>query len=279
MRIRVAVRKRHAASRKLTHGLIALSVSAVMAATLGAGAASAKPITVGSPLQGTPTNGGYSAAYTVINSALPEPGAKVTSPVNGTVVDWHILRASGGPFYLVVATHNSNGSYTGTALSTGHSPATTALQTYSTDLPIKAGQTVGLNNSSSSDHVGAYTPAGATLIGFQPPLTPGATGSPFASASGEGAFNAVVQPLPSISKLSPRSASHKGGKKITIKGKNFDGTTKVLFGKKAAKSFKVISDTKIKAVAPAHKAGTVRVTVLNPGRSAKVKASKFKYTP
>ena len=77
--------------------------------------------------------------------------------------------------------------------------------------------------------------------------------------------------------LSPRSGSRNGGKKVTIRGTNFDGTTAVRFGTKAAKKFKVISDTKITAVAPRHARGTVHVIVLNPGQSATSKANKFKF--
>ncbi len=262
----------------LRYALLALSISGALAASIGAGAASAAPITVGSPLEGSFLTEPYGAALTAFNTALPEAGARVSSPVTGTVVSWHITEASGGPFYLLVATRNSDGSYTATDLSTGQSPLSTSTLTFSTDLPIKAGQTVGLNNTSTSDMLGVIAPIGAQYAYLEPPLTEGATGSPLGSGNYELGFNAIVQPLPSLTHLSSHSGSRKGGKKITIKGKNFDGTKAVKFGSTKAKKFKVISDTKITAVTPRHHTGTVHVTVFNPGKSAASKASKFKFT-
>src|SRR5664279_6195828 len=58
--------------------------------------ASAAPITVGSPLSAAftaePIN---NAKLTAFNSALPEPGAKVISPVSGVVLRWRVLDTKG----------------------------------------------------------------------------------------------------------------------------------------------------------------------------------------
>lgn len=266
-------------SKGRRYALIAFGVSAMVTASIGASVAEAAPVTVGSPLQGSFVSENYAAALTVFNVALPESGVHVNSPVSGTVVKWHITQAVGGPFALVVATQNTGGSYTATAVSTGGSPVNTGIQTFATDLPIKAGQTVGLNNSSSADRLGVLLGTSAEYSFLEPPLSAGTTGSPTGSGPYELGFNAVVQPLPKITHLSSHSGSRKGGKKITVKGKNFDGTKAVKFGSTKAKSFKVLSDTKIKAVTPRHHAGTVHVTVFNPGKSHASAASKFKFKP
>jgi hypothetical protein len=65
--------------------------------------------------------------------------------------------------------------------------------------------------------------------------------------------------------LSPSSGSTGGGTSIALTGSNFTGATVVLFGATAATSFQVNSDSSITAIAPAHVAGGVDVTVVTPG--------------
>jgi len=213
-----------------------------------------------------------------MNSALGEAGAHVTSPVTGTIVRWRI-QASGGPFFLRVLTPDGGSTYTGAGTSAGEVPVSTATQTFTTDLPIKAGQILAIDNSNNSDTLGLSLAApGSAVCVFLPPVADGSAATALACGSGEEVgFNADVQPLPTVSGVSPRSGSRLGGRKVTIKGTNFDGTTAVRFGSTPAKSFKVVSDTRIHAVAPAHHLGVVHMTVLNPGKSASGAASKFKF--
>src|SRR5262249_58954596 len=65
---------------------------------------------------------------------------------------------------------------------------------------------------------------------------------------------------------------------VTISGTNFAGATAVEFGAANAKSFKVESETSIRAVSPAG-TGTVDVTVTTPaGTSATGAADQYFYT-
>jgi len=261
--------------RTVRRALLVSALGAVLCAFVGAGSASAAPITVGSPLTASFTQETFGASATVLNIALGEPATYVTSPATGTIVSWHIL-ASGGPFFLRVLTPDGGTTYTGGASSQGEVPTSLATQTFTTDLPIKAGQTIGVDNSNDSDTIGIAAVAGSAVGIIDPPVANGATVALSASGSAEAGFNAVVQPLPTVIRVSPRSGSRLG-RKVTITGTNFDGTTAVKFGSTAAKSFKVISDTRITAVAPAHHPGTVHVIVLNPGQSTPGAASKFKF--
>jgi len=88
-----------------------------------------------------------------------------------------------------------------------------------------------------------------------------------------------VVPAPSVTSVKPSSGSHKGGTKVTIRGKNFKGTTAVFFGKKKGTKVKVVSSTEITVVSPSG-SGTVHVTVTATGgtSSATSTASKFRYT-
>lgn len=82
----------------------------------------------------------------------------------------------------------------------------------------------------------------------------------------------------SLSSVSPTSGLTTGGTKLTIAGTGFQSGATVSLGGIAATSVTVVGSTSITAVAPAHAAGTVNLTVTNPnGQSATlVNAYTFK---
>jgi hypothetical protein len=84
---------------------------------------------------------------------------------------------------------------------------------------------------------------------------------------------------PTVTGLSPASGPAAGGTVVTITGTNFTGTTQVDFGKVAASSFKVLSNTSITATAPSEAAGVVNVAVYNAGASALSSADKYTFLP
>ena len=88
---------------------------------------------------------------------------------------------------------------------------------------------------------------------------------------------AVVHATPGISSISPSAGSPRGGRKVTIQGHDFTGTTAVSFGSLPAKSFTVDSDTQITAISPAEKGGKVDVSVNNPGQSPLGPSDLFTY--
>lgn len=235
-------------------------------------------MTVGSPLSGM-TAGGFANTFTLVNALLPEPGAKVASPIDGTVVRWRITEASGGPFKLRVLRPGVGNTYTAVGTSAAITPAGPTTQTFTTSLPIRAGDVIGLDISAPTDTVGQASPAGSETIAWAPPLAEGATLAPTAAqGSLEIGFNADVQPPPDFASMFPTSGPTAGGTSVTISGHNFTGATAVNFGSMPASSFTVDSDTEITATSPSSAAGTVDVTVTTPaGQTAAAAASKFTF--
>ena len=88
---------------------------------------------------------------------------------------------------------------------------------------------------------------------------------------------------PTITALNPAAGTVAGGNAVVITGTGFtglSGAAAVKFGATNATSYVVDSPTQITAVAPAHTAGTVDVTVTTPaGTSAASAASKYSYGP
>ena len=120
---------------------------------------------------------------------------------------------------------------------------------------------LGDGSTASSDvPVTVDLPAGLTVTQVGPSMDDGGI--------------AVVSPVTVVSSLSP---SHgRKGSRVTIRGLNLAGATKVTFGGVRAK-FTVVSPTKITATVPAGK-GTVAVRVTTSfGTSTKTTADRFTY--
>jgi hypothetical protein len=261
---------------------VALGVVATAAAFVAASAASAAtaaPITIGSPLTATFNPVPFEQTFTVANIVLGEPGAHVTSPVNGVIVRWRIEDAAGGPFELEILTPAPRTDYIGGARSAPETPRSGSIQTFSTDLPIKAGQTIGLDNTNSNAEIGGFLTSSATFVAWSPIPDGASGGAPVIRMHEELAFNADVVPSPAVSGLSPASGSEDGGTRVFIVGQDLTGATRVDFGGRAAPSFRVVSDNGISAVVPASAhTGPVSVTVTTPGgTSARSGADRFTY--
>jgi hypothetical protein len=90
--------------------------------------------------------------------------------------------------------------------------------------------------------------------------------------------SAKPQGLPVVKKLSASYGPPGGGTKVTISGSGLSGATGVFFGGVAAKSFTVNANGTITAIAPAHSAGTVDVTVVTALGTSQIGSSdKFTY--
>lgn len=257
--------------------LLAVSTLGLLATTT----VQASTVTVGSPLTASFTPREVPGPATVVNSALPESGVNVTSPITGTIVRWRLAAASGTAFRLRVLGVQGGSFYTGGLSSSPESYSGSGVQTFTTSLPIKAGETVGLDTASAADKIGGATVAGASFAYWAPPLPAGigipASGS---ESNAELAFNADVQPPPGITLVSPPKGSITGGKEVAIIGNDFTGVTAVRFGLVPALSFKVQSDSSILAVAPSQsKPGPVDVSVTTPaGITGALPSDRFTYT-
>ncbi|HEX5929929.1 MAG TPA: IPT/TIG domain-containing protein [Solirubrobacterales bacterium] len=261
---------------------INLGVAAVMSAIalFAASAAQARTLTVGSVLPPGAAGKPFEGVQTLFNTALPEKGANLVSPVNGAIVRWQAQELKGGPFQLRVLRPNGSGAYTAVGTSGAVTPSGPGLQTFTANIPVKAGDLIGIDPTSATDEIGVVSEVPGASVGFIFP-TPfeGATVPASGTKSGqEIALRAEVQPAPSITSTSPSSASIAGGAKVKITGTDFNGASEVKFGEVPAASFTVVSETEITAVVPrSKKAGRVDISVTTlAGTTAS--AGRFTYT-
>jgi hypothetical protein len=237
-----------------------LPLSLIVCAVL-ASSAEAAVVTVGPQLTtGTFTTSGEEAIpYLVTNSALAESGAETVSPVTGVIVGWHLRAAEGIGFELYTLKPDGETTYTVTGVSGGRSPATTGLESFPASLPINAGEAIGLMVP-PDDKTGFGGP-GSQVVFWEPALAVGATASGTEIPSDAYAFNADVQPAPTIDSLGTTSGPTGGGTTVTIGGTDFESASAVKFGATPAASYMVNSEGQITATSPAGSAGSVPVSV------------------
>ena len=276
-RASTAAQTRHALARRLLASAIASVTAVALFATAGA---QASTITIGSvlPPGSTPTE--FGGVQTFFNTALPEKGANLVSPVNGAIVRWRVQGAEGGPFFLRVLRPNGSGGYSAMGTSNPATPSGAGLQTFSTNLPIRAGDLIGVDPSNATDKIGVADVAGASFGFIFPPPFDGATVAPSGTASGkEVELSAEVQPTPAVGSLEPDFGPVAGGTTVKIAGTDFNAASAVKFGSTPATGFTVESDTQITAIAPkGTKVGAVDVTVTTlAGTSPTANADRFYY--
>ncbi len=89
-----------------------------------------------------------------------------------------------------------------------------------------------------------------------------------------------MAPAPVVDSVSPQTGPVRGGAWVMVHGTNLLGARAVYFGRVPATRIDVLSVTELKAVAPAHAAGTVDVVVSGPsGRSQVSAADRYTFTP
>ena len=124
----------------------------------------------------------------------------------------------------------------------------------------------------SATQITAVSPAGSGTVDVRV-TTPGGT------SATSNADRFTYQVAPTVTGISATSGPAAGGTSVIIRGSNFTGASKVLFGTVPARSFTVNSATQITAVSPAG-SGTVDVRVTTPGgTSATSAADRFTYVP
>jgi IPT/TIG domain/PASTA domain len=268
---------RRSRSRRLA---VALAGVACVWGLVGAAGAQASVVSIGSVLPASYTPTEFTRVQTFFNTALPETGANLTSPVTGAVVRWRVQGAKGGPIYLRVLHPNGKGAYEATGTSLPATPSDEGLQTFNTNLPIQAGDLIGIDPTSASDQIGVAAVAGASYATLFPTPFDGSIVAPSETVSGgEVELSAEVQPAPEVTLVSPFTGSVTGGAVVTITGKNFNGASSVKFGSLPAASVTVDSDTEITATTPrTSKPGKVDVTVTTPaGTNANTRFDDYVY--
>ncbi len=125
----------------------------------------------------------------------------------------------------------------------------------------------------SSGYIKAYAPAGVEGTTVQVQVNAAGGSTPNTEAD-----DYTYMPLPTITEVSPAAGPTTGGVQVTITGANFEGVSNVTFGGVAAQEWWKESATMLKAVIPAHAAGTVRVKVYAAGGyTADTAADDFTY--
>jgi IPT/TIG domain/PASTA domain len=253
-----------------------------------AGTASAAVVTVGSPLSGEiwaqvpPEGFARGGAYALFNPRLK---TQASSPVTGAVVGWNVREAVGGPFYLRVIHPVGGGGYAGAGTSAGWSPLTTGLEHFVTDLPIRAGDTVGLDFTHPTDEIGlraALEPNPPTFSYFASALPEGGSATPLdipiiGGAGLEIGFNAEVQPAPSVTAIGTTEGPAAGGGTVVITGTDLEGAV-VHFGSAAATSSPISESSLSVTVPPGPPSTSVPISVTTVAGTATATATFF-YQP
>jgi hypothetical protein len=200
-------------------GRAEVATTLALAAALMVPAGAQGTVTIGSNLANAPTSGiggCGSALCTFAQNSLPaaqQAAGGVKSPVSGNVVLWRIRTTSGTqyPVAFRVLRHLNTGSlFTGAATSATVTPPPSSTTPYTTQLPIKAGDLIGINCCQTlSNYFGSAV--GGEMIRWGPALADGDPGrNPNGSGILEITVNADIEPTSAftISAIKPG----KGGK-------------------------------------------------------------------
>lgn len=273
---RVVRRNGRNSTRRLT--IVVACVASALALT--AASAQAAVISIGSVLPKDFTATEFTRVQTLFNTGLPQAGANLTSPVDGAVIRWRVQGASGGPFYLRVLHPNGKGAYEAAGTSLPATPPDEGLQTFSTNLKIKAGDLIGIDPSKVSDKIGIAETSGASYAAIFPTPFDGSVVAPSETFGGkEVELSAEVLPVPEIAAISPASGSVTGGTVLTLTGKNFNNASAVKFGTTPATNVSVVSDTEITVTTPrVLRPSNLDVTITTPaGDNANTRFDDYVY--
>jgi hypothetical protein len=178
-------------------GLLSLVLAAAAAAP---GVSGAAVTTIGSQTLTTGTENNMSLG-TFVEFSSSGPAAEYVSPIDGTIVTWRIDSGStNAPVKLRVLRPSNGSKFTGAGTSALEMTTGDAIDTFATNLPIKAGDVIGLDNESQA-LIFTKKVLGAFPEVFTPALADGApaTEPKEVIGGGEGLklqINADIQPTP-----------------------------------------------------------------------------------
>jgi hypothetical protein len=251
--------------------LLALVVTAILCAGMTAAGAAAAPVTIGPQAQKGEATLSFGAPATVFNASLAAP-ASVTSPVSGLIIRWRVVVSGTGTGPLTLRVLQTGPGNKVTGIASGPSQEMSAgtatlvggktIYTLPANLPIAAGQTIGIDGKPGSPTVALLSPAPAGSLGLSGFVADGETQawSPFPGF--EMLVNADVQPPPTMGALSPASGATTAGFPVVIAGTDFTGVKAVEFGGVPAQRFIPGTEGELTAFPPPVSApGSVPVTV------------------
>lgn len=229
--------------KRASSAALALLASCLLFVWVPASALAAT-VTLGPNLTGLTSGTSYTCGIAG-GCTLSQGGPGYVAPVSGVIVRWRVIEST-GPLTLRVLNGNTGG-----AVGPTETAATTSLQEFSADVPIRAGEQIGLDIPKEGSSL-AYKNQPGTSIGYWAgTLASGETKPPTSVTNGfQLLFNADVQPQPGISALSPAGGPINAVNTVVISGHDLTGASAVRFGTQAA-GFTVNSDTQITASAPA----------------------------
>jgi hypothetical protein len=241
------------AGRKANTRVGSTALALALAALLPA-AVAAKPVIVGSPLEGKLTSGKAGKEGTYFNSALGEPGANLVSPIDGAIIGLNMEGISlGTPYRLRILTPDGGSSYTARVSSKPIVFDAEGANEIKTSL-IRAGETVGIDMPAEAKLGGYGTEPTSAYAFWVPPLDDGASLPYSGTRTGvELAFNVEVLPEPAVARVSPRKLPLHRKLKVKIRGNDLQHVVRVRFGGKPAWTWRVVNEHLIVATTPSLK--------------------------
>jgi hypothetical protein len=224
------------------------------------------------------TGTGFTGATKVMFGSVPATSIKVNK--KGTTISARTPAEAGGVVDVTVVTPRGTSAVTAadrytfigaavTGISPTNGPATGGTRVRITGAGLQGATQVLFGTvpatsytvSSNGKAGSAIAPAHAVGTVDITVVTPQGT----SAVSAADQFTFIADPAV-VTSVHPVGGPVAGGTSVTINGTGFDGATSVKFGSVAATSFTVSSNgKKIVAVAPAHSAGAVDITVDAPG--------------
>lgn len=208
------------------------------------------------------------------------PGYSV--PIDGTIIEWSFQTGSiaPSPTARMKVFSVSGNSYTVVGESAFGTLAASAINNFDVEIPVKAGDVLGLyTGSPGAGQCFVYDPGAVEeqfLLGN--PLVGQTENTGGTVSEARFPMTAVVLPPPTVSAVDPVGGSSSGGTVVTITGEDLQRVKSVSFGGVAATSITEVSETTLRAVAPADAVGTVDVRVTTAaGQSPVSAADRFTY--
>ena len=184
----------------------AIAAAAITSAALAAvaPAAASAATTIGANLSTAPKHmntcdGPTPGSTTSCDLApLTEGNVAQTAPSSGVVTRWRVVGGS-GPMKLRVLRPQSDGSFLFVSSSAVESPSNTGLVTFNTQLPVQAGDYIGIELESATATLGvdnnSQAPVGTSAMAFAGPVADGGLEKPAEIAQqARGYVNADIEP-------------------------------------------------------------------------------------
>jgi hypothetical protein len=268
--------------------LLALSLSLLMVLPAQAGAVN---VVLGPPVLSASDSfascdalsPNFCTAKTFIPTSLPEPGATLVTPADGTIISWRVKGAPPAKLRLRIVKAAGGGQFTGVATS-GIAKVSDGVSDNPAAIGISAGSQIGVNVenvalNSFPTTLGNLNAPGAAWSAWSPGLADSSTSAPTASGSGsEPLVNAtVVLAKPLVFDLTSTSGPETGGEIVVVNGFHMAIATGVTFDGIPAQIL-AAANNQAMVLTPPRAPGTVNVAITTAGgTSDESAATRYTY--